>query len=331
MTVLVTGGCGFIGTNFIKRWLNTKDEQLINIDKLTYAANRETSRIKDRNYRFFQTDINEIDTVRGILNHFSPRIIFHFAAESHVDRSIHSSSEFIKTNINGTHALLAASLQYFSGLGADAKSQFKFINISTDEVYGSLLINDDGFTEDSPLAPNSPYSASKASSDLLARAFYKTHSLPVIITRCSNNFGPFQHKEKFIPTIISAALENKKIPIYGAGCQIRDWLFVEDHVEALLQVAKKASPGELFNVGGGTELENIKLAQIICRQLEVKLKKPPGCYEKLIMFVEDRAGHDFRYSINPKLIEDRLGWSTKTVFTQAIENTLEYYISIGPN
>lgn len=327
MSVLVTGGCGFIGTNFVRKWLLSKNEVLVNIDKLTYASNKKTSQIKDQNYCFIQLDINNSDELLDILKRVSPRLIFHFAAETHVDRSINSSGEFINANINGTHALLETTLKYFLGLDHNAQSQFKFVNISTDEVYGSLSIDEDGFTENSPLAPNSPYSASKASGDLIARSFHKTYSLPVVITRCSNNFGPFQNREKFIPKVITAALKNKEIPIYGSGTQIRDWLYVEDHVDALIQVAKNSSAGEVFNIGGGVELENVELARTLCRQLEFKLNKKSGAFESLITHVEDRPGHDFRYSIDATLIKDKLDWRPEYEFTDAIEQTINYYLT----
>ena len=327
MCVLITGGCGFIGSNFIRRWLASKDEKLVNIDKLTYASNIATSQIKHKNYVFFHNDINESVKIEDVLEQYSPRVIFHLAAETHVDRSIHSSTPFIEANINGTHALLEATLKYFSRLEDSSKKQFRFISVSTDEVYGSLSLNDDSFTEQSPLAPNSPYSASKASSDLIARAFYKTYSLPVVITRCSNNFGPFQHKEKFIPKVITSALNYDNIPIYGSGSQIRDWLYVEDHIDALIQLAELASPGDMFNIGGGVEMENIELAKIICRRLDVKLNKNPGTYENLITFVKDRPGHDFRYSIDAKLIHDRFNWSPTHGFSYAIAQTIDHYLT----
>lgn len=328
MSIIVTGGCGFIGTNFVQEWLSTRNEALINIDKITYAANRETAEIQDKNYKFFQLDIIDKSGLLNLIRKFKPRAIIHFAAETHVDRSIESPENFILTNINGTYALLEAALDYFLGLNPVNKSNFKLINISTDEVYGALDADDLKFDEQSVLSPNSPYSASKASADMLARSFFKTYGLPVITTRCSNNFGPFQNDEKFIPKILKAISWGQQIPVYGNGKQIRDWLYVVDHVNALLNVLDRASAGSVFNIGGGVELENIVLVELICKLVAKKLDRNPDDFMSLISYVNDRQGHDFRYAIDSSLIGEKLGWSANYEFRLALNDTLDQYMNI---
>ena len=329
MSIILTGGCGFIGTNFVHEWLSTRNEKLINVDKITYAANRDTAEIQNNNYKFFQIDIIDTSSLLKLMKKFEPRAIIHFAAETHVDRSISSPEDFVLTNINGTYSLLKASLEYFLGLSAESKSNFKFINISTDEVYGALSADDLKFTEQSALAPNSPYSASKAGADMLARSFFKTYGLPVITTRCSNNFGPFQNDEKFIPKILQAINLGQNIPVYGQGTQIRDWLYVLDHVKALLSVLDDARVGSVFNIGGGVEMENITLAQLICEMFAKKLGRNTNEFMSLISYVDDRQGHDFRYAVDSSLIHDELGWSANHDFTSTLSDMLDQYISIN--
>ena len=329
MSIILTGGCGFIGTNFIREWLLTRNERLINIDKITYAANCDTAEIQDKNYKFFQLDIIDTSSLLSLIRRIKPRAIIHFAAETHVDRSITTPEDFVLTNINGTYSLLEASLDYFLGLSPESKSSFKVINISTDEVYGALSADDLKFTEQSALAPNSPYSASKASADMLARSFFKTYGLPVITTRCSNNFGPFQNDEKFIPKILKAINFGQKIPVYGKGTQIRDWLYVLDHVKALLSVLDDARAGSVFNIGGGTELENITLARLICKMFARKLDKNENDFLSLITFVDDRQGHDFRYAIDSSFIHEKLGWSANHDFNSTLSDMLDQYISVN--
>lgn len=326
MTVILTGGCGFIGTNFVKKWLKTYTESLINIDKLTYAANKELSNISNVNYQFIKQDILNKQEILRLLRKYKPRAVIHLAAETHVDRSIVAPIDFVNTNINGTFSLLQATLEYYNCLDEKLKGRFKFLNISTDEVYGSLELDQEGFTEMSPILPSSAYSASKASADLLAYSFYKTYSLPVITTRCSNNFGPFQNEEKFIPKIIKSILSGNKIPIYGKGKQIRDWIFVNDHVDALLLVLERGLIGSIYNIGGGVEITNIQLTKkiynIVKKNYAVEIEE----LDKFLEYVEDRAGHDFRYAIQSKSIRDNLGWSPKFNFETALSDTINSYL-----
>lgn len=326
MSVLITGGCGFIGTNFIEMWLKLKNEPLINVDKLTYAANLKTKDIKDERYSFIELDVNDTTSLRHLLKTYKPRVIIHFAAETHVDRSIQDPKKFILTNINGTHSLLEASLDYFSNLSEAGKAKFKIINISTDEVYGTLNASESGFTEQSRIDPSSPYSASKAGADLIGQSFYRTYQLPVITTRCSNNFGPHQNSEKFIPKVIASVLAGNRIPIYGSGKQIRDWLFVSDHIEALMNILDKANPGSVFNIGGGLELENLELAKKICWRMAIQLEKVDQDFGQLINHVCDRPGHDFRYAIDSSLAKAKLGWSARYDFDKALDLTIDSFV-----
>ncbi|TEB04616.1 dTDP-glucose 4,6-dehydratase [Pelotomaculum schinkii] len=315
MKLLVTGGAGFIGSNFIHYILAQRDWEVINLDKLTYAGNLENlSDIeKHPGYRFIRGDITDNKLVDDIFSQYKPEIVINFAAESHVDRSIENASPFITTNIAGTQVLLEASRRY----GVE-----KYVQVSTDEVYGSLDEVNGFFTEDTPLAPNSPYSASKASADLLCRAYYKTYQLPVVVTRCSNNFGPYQFPEKLIPLVITNALDNKQVPVYGDGMNVRDWIHVLDHCYGLKLALEKGVPGEVYNIGGGTQVSNLELIK--------KILYLVGRPESLITYVKDRPGHDKRYAINPDKISEELGWKLSFDFDDAIAQTVNWYISNKP-
>jgi dTDP-glucose 4,6-dehydratase len=322
--ILVTGGSGFIGSNFIHSYLrNNEDCFVINIDKLTYAGNNQNHlNIKnDSRYKFIHGDICNEDLVSKILDKYSIEAIVNFAAESHVDRSIDGPNVFINTNIIGTFNLLKCSLKHYQNM-----NNFLFMHVSTDEVYGSLTKNDKAFTEETKYAPNSPYSASKASSDHLARAWFHTYSLPIMTTNCSNNYGPYQFPEKLIPLTIYNALNSKPIKIYGNGKNIRDWLYVEDHCKGIQTVMKKGKLGEVYNIGGLNEKSNIEIVNKICEILDKKLPKDTS-YKSLITFVEDRKGHDFRYAINQSKIIKELGWSPEESFETGIEKTVNWYIN----
>ena len=327
--ILVTGGSGFIGANFILNWFSENEEPLVNLDKLTYASNQDNLKhLKNsENYFFEKGSIEDLSLVTALLEKYQPRAVINFAAESHVDRSISDSDDFIQTNILGTHTLLKASLKYFETLNGSVKDNFRYIQISTDEVYGSLKDKDFQSSEDSPYFPNSPYSASKASGDHLARAWHETFRLPVITTNCTNNYGPFQHEEKLIPLMISHSLKGKKLPIYGDGSNVRDWLYVKDHCDALSLVLKKGRTGETYNIGGKNEIKNIEVVTQICNLLDdVYPKKNGGSYSDQITFVEDRLGHDYRYGLNISKIENELGWSPKENFDSGINKTVEWYL-----
>jgi len=327
--ILVTGGSGFIGANFILNWFSENEEPLVNLDKLTYASNQDNLKhLKNsKNYFFEKGSIEDLSLVTALLEKYQPRAVINFAAESHVDRSISDSDDFIQTNILGTHTLLKASLKYFETLKGSEKDNFRYIQISTDEVYGSLKDKDPQSSEDSPYFPNSPYSASKASGDHLARAWYETFGLPIITTNCTNNYGPFQHEEKLIPLMISSCLKGEKLPIYGDGSNIRDWLYVKDHCDALSLVLKKGRTGETYNIGGKNEIKNIEVVTQICNLLDdVYPKKNGDSYSEQITFVEDRLGHDHRYGLNISKIENELGWSPKENFDSGINKTVEWYL-----
>ena len=327
--ILVTGGSGFIGANFILNWFSENEEPLVNLDKLTYASNQDNLKhLKNsKNYFFEKGSIEDLSLVTALLEKYQPRAVINFAAESHVDRSISDSDDFIQTNILGTHTLLKASLKYFETLKGSEKDNFRYIQISTDEVYGSLKDKDPQSSEDSPYFPNSPYSASKASGDHLARAWYETFGLPIITTNCTNNYGPFQHEEKLIPLMISSCLKGEKLPIYGDGSNIRDWLYVKDHCDALSLVLKKGRTGETYNIGGKNEIKNIEVVTQICNLLDdVYPKKNGSSYSDQITFVEDRLGHDYRYGLNISKIENELGWSPKENFDSGINKTVEWYL-----
>ena len=327
--ILVTGGSGFIGANFIVDWFSKHEEPLVNLDKLTYAANQENLNYLNKydNYFFEKGSIGDISLISSLLEKYKPRAIINFAAESHVDRSIANSDDFIQTNIIGTHVLLKTSLNYFEKLKGTKKEEFRFIQISTDEVYGSLKDSDPQSTEESPYFPNSPYSASKAAGDHLARAWYETFGLPIITTNCTNNYGPFQHEEKLIPHMINSCLKGKKLPIYGDGSNIRDWLYVKDHCDALFVVLNRGKKGETYNIGGKNEIKNIQVVTQICDILDdIYPKKNGGSYSDQISFIEDRLGHDYRYGLDISKIENDLGWTPKENFDSGINKTIEWYL-----
>jgi dTDP-glucose 4,6-dehydratase len=299
--IFVTGGAGFIGSNFILNWLSKNDEPVVNIDKLTYAGNLENleSVKSNKNYIFKAVDIGDSDQIEALIKDHKPRAVLNFAAESHVDRSIHGPKDFIQTNIVGTFNLLQVVKNYWDHLQNDEKANFRFLHVSTDEVYGSLELKDPAFTERTPYAPNSPYSASKASSDHLVRAYHHTYGLPTLTSNCSNNYGPLQFPEKLIPLVIQKALALKSLPIYGDGSNIRDWLFVTDHCDAIELILKKGKPGETYNVGGWNEKKNIEVVDTICQILdELKPRSDGQPYGSLKTFVADRLGHDKRYAID---------------------------------
>ena len=328
MKVLITGSAGFIGSAVIRRIIVTRDWYVLNLDKLTYAGNLESlvSVEKNPRYRFQKADICERDALRNIFQDFKPTGVMHLAAESHVDRSIDGPGEFIKTNVVGTYTLLEAAREYWTALSYQEKASFKFHHISTDEVYGSL--GDEGlFTETTPYQPNSPYSASKASSDHLVRAWHETYKLPVVTTNCSNNYGPYHFPEKLIPLVILNALDRKPLPVYGKGENVRDWLYVEDHAEALLTVFEKGRLGETYNVGGSNEKQNIEVVRTICALLD-ELKPLSGVkkYSDLITFVKDRPGHDLRYAIDASKISRDLGWKPMETFESGIHKTVKWYL-----
>ena len=325
MKILVTGGCGFIGSNYINNQIIHKDNIIMNIDKLTYAGNlKNLHKIhKSNNYHFIKGDICDKDTVFETINNFEPDSIVHFAAESHVDRSIDGPMQFINTNIVGTAVLLEASLAYLK----NKKNPFRFLHVSTDEVYGSLGKND-FFTESTPYSPSSPYSASKASSDHLVRAWYKTFDFPALITNCSNNYGPFQFPEKLIPLIIANCVDEKPLPIYGTGKNIRDWLYVIDHCNAIDLVLEKGELGQTYNIGGNNEVANIDIVTSICNIMDnINPRKNKKSYKDLIKYVEDRPGHDFRYAIDASKINNELNWRPKETFISGIKKTVEWYLT----
>lgn len=330
-TILVTGGAGFIGSALIRHIINDLKHRVVNVDKLTYAGNlRSLSSIStNESYSFEQVDICDAVEIKRVLNDYCPDIIMNLAAESHVDRSIDDSLEFIQTNIVGTYNLLEQARHYWNALEGSKKAQFRFHHISTDEVYGDLKGADDLFTETTAYAPSSPYSASKASSDHLVRSWQRTFGLPTLITNCSNNYGPFHFPEKLIPLVIINALQGKPLPVYGTGNQIRDWLFVEDHVRALMLVATTGRVAETYNIGGYNEKQNIEIVKTICELLEqLAPNKPKGIakYQDLITFVTDRAGHDFRYAIDASKITKELGWKPLETFDSGIKKTVQWYL-----
>lgn len=327
-TILVTGGAGFIGSAVVRRLISQTDDRTINLDKLTYAGSMETLRdVKDHpRHIFVQADICDGKKLREVLNGYQPDKIMHLAAESHVDRSIDGPSAFINTNIIGTYTLLENAREYWRGLPEKDRRSFRFHHISTDEVYGSL--GPEGyFTEETPYRPNSPYSASKASSDHLVRAWHKTYGLPVVISNCSNNYGPYQHPEKLIPLIINKAVSGESLPVYGKGDNIRDWLYVEDHAKALLSVANHGVPGAVYNIGGDNEMSNIEVVTRICRILDEYQRREDGQpYERQITFVEDRPGHDKRYAIDSTKIKTELGWEPAESFDSGLRKTIQWYL-----
>jgi len=329
MSIVVTGGAGFIGANFILDWLRSSDEGVINLDKLTYAGNLENlgSFEGDRRYVFVRGDIGDTSLLNRILTEHEPRAIVNFAAESHVDRSIHGPEDFIQTNIVGTFRMLETVRSYWTGLPPQKKSAFRFLHVSTDEVYGSLEKGQPAFTEQHRYEPNSPYSASKASSDHLVRAYHHTYGLPVLTTNCSNNYGPFQFPEKLIPLIIHNALAGKPLPVYGDGQQVRDWLYVGDHCSAIRCVLDAGRVGEVYNIGGGNEWLNLDVIRTVCGVLDELRPQGSGRrYEQLIAFVKDRPGHDRRYAINSEKLRQELNWKPVESFETGIRKTVQWYL-----
>ena len=331
MRILVTGGAGFIGSALIRHLIQHTEHEVLNLDKLTYAGNLEslTPVAESPRYRFVQADIADSAVVAHKLSEFQPDAIMHLAAESHVDRSIDGPAAFIQTNIVGTYSLLESTRAYWLGLSAERKAAFRFHHISTDEVYGDLHGVDDLFTETTPYAPSSPYSASKAASDHLVRAWQRTYGLPVLLTNCSNNYGPYHFPEKLIPLMILNALAGKPLPVYGNGQQVRDWLYVEDHARALLKVVSEGKVGETYNIGGHNEQKNLDVVRAICALLEeLAPQKPAGIarYEDLITYVQDRPGHDQRYAIDAGKIERELGWAPQETFETGLRKTVQWYL-----
>jgi dTDP-glucose 4,6-dehydratase len=329
MTILVTGGAGFIGANFVLDWLGQVGEPVINLDKLTYAGNPETlqSLQGDARHTLVQGDIGDRDLLTQLLAAHQPRAVVNFAAESHVDRSIHGPGEFIQTNIVGTFNLLESVRGYWSALDADSKDAFRFLHVSTDEVYGSLAKDDPAFTESNHIEPNSPYSASKAASDHLVRAWHHTYGLPVLTTNCSNNYGPYHFPEKLIPLMIVNALAGKNLPVYGDGQQIRDWLYVKDHCSAIRRVLEAGRLGETYNVGGWNEKANLEIVHTVCALLDELRPRPDGKpYKDQITYVTDRPGHDRRYAIDARKIERELGWKPAETFGTGIRKTVQWYL-----
>ncbi|WP_298066836.1 dTDP-glucose 4,6-dehydratase [uncultured Acinetobacter sp.] len=332
MNILITGGAGFIGSAVIRHVIENTEHYILNVDKLTYAGNLESliSISNNERYQFSQTDICDRASLDQLFAEFQPDVVMHLAAESHVDRSITGSAAFIETNILGTYHLLEATRHYWNSLDDIKKVAFRFHHISTDEVYGDLEGTTDLFTEQTSYSPSSPYSASKASSDHLVRAWYRTYGLPVIITNCSNNYGPYHFPEKLIPLVILNALAGKALPVYGNGAQIRDWLYVEDHARALYQVVTKAAVGETYNIGGHNEQKNIDVVHAICQLLEELVpNKPEGVtyYQDLITYVTDRPGHDLRYAIDANKIKKDLGWVPQETFVTGLRKTVEWYLA----
>jgi dTDP-glucose 4,6-dehydratase len=325
--ILVTGGAGFIGSNFLIDWIAATGEAAVNLDKLTYAGNLANlaSLAQDTRHRFARGDIGDRAVVDGLLAEHRPRAVVHFAAESHVDRSIHGPGAFVQTNMVGTFELLESVRGYWQSLEGEAKSGFRFLHVSTDEVYGTLGDSDPAFSETTPYAPNSPYSASKAGSDHLVRAYHHTYGLPTVTTNCSNNYGPFQFPEKLVPLMISNALEGKPLPVYGDGRQVRDWLYVADHCEAIRVALERGRPGETYNIGGNAEKQNLEMVHALCDALQ-EIRPRTGGYRSLITYVTDRPGHDRRYAIDARKIRAELGWSPRETFETGLAKTVRWYM-----
>ena len=326
-TILVTGGAGFIGSNFVLQWIEHERTPVVNLDKLTYAGNLRNLALvaEDARHAFVRGDIGDRDVVDKLLKEHRPRAIVHFAAESHVDRSINEPGSFIQTNVVGTLNLLEAARAYCSGLAESERAAFRFLHVSTDEVYGSLGMDDPAFCETTAYAPNSPYAASKAGSDHLVRAYHHTYGLPAITTNCSNNYGPFQFPEKLIPLTILNALKGEPLPVYGDGRNVRDWLFVTDHCEAIRAALERGTPGETYNIGGNAERANIDVVRAICAILD-ELRPRAGAHEDLITFVADRPGHDRRYAIDATKVKRDLGWAPRHRFDDGLRRTVEWYL-----
>ncbi|WP_309738622.1 dTDP-glucose 4,6-dehydratase [Chamaesiphon sp. OTE_20_metabat_361] len=327
--ILVTGGAGFIGSNYVSLILNSSDVSVINLDKLTYAGNLATIEqfANSDRHIFVQGDIGDRQLIDKLLTEYQPQAIVNFAAETHVDRSIDGPASFIETNINGTFNLLECARQYWKALADTAQAKFRFLHISTDEVFGSLTADEPAFTELTPYTPNSPYSASKASSDHLVRSYFHTYGLPTLITNCSNNYGPYQFPEKLIPLTILNALAGKPLPIYGDGQNVRDWLYVEDHCLAIALVLNKGTIGETYNVGGNAERDNLWLVKQLCAILDELLPTSPNCpHDRLIEFVKDRPGHDRRYAIDFTKLHQQLGWEPQQDISSGLRRTVQWYI-----
>ena len=325
--ILVTGGAGFIGANFVQEWFAASSEGVVVVDQLTYAGNLANLRdVAERpGFHFVRADICDRATIESLLAVHRPRAIVHFAAESHVDRSIHDPAPFLRTNLFGTFELLEAARGYWDGLTGSGRDGFRFLHVSTDEVYGSLGESDPAFSETSPYAPNSPYAASKAGSDHLVRAWHHTYGLPTLVTNCSNNYGPYQFPEKLIPLVILNARDGKALPVYGDGRNVRDWLYVTDHCAAIRRVLDHGRPGQIYNVGGRAERRNIEVVRAICAAFEEIRPKPDG-YEPQIQFIQDRRGHDRRYAIDPGKIERELGWRPVESFDTGLRKTVRWYL-----
>jgi dTDP-glucose 4,6-dehydratase len=342
--ILITGGAGFIGSNFAQQWCAYSGEPILNLDALTYAGNLANLQSLENSpqHTFVHGNILDAELLARLFSEYAPRAVVHFAAESHVDRSIHGPEAFVETNVNGTFRLLEAARAYWSGLDAEAKSAFRFLHVSTDEVYGTLGADDPAFNETTPYAPNSPYSASKAASDHLVRSYHHTYGMPVLTTNCSNNYGPFHFPEKLIPLMIVNALAGKALPVYGDGQQIRDWLFVEDHCAAIRRVLEAGTPGEVYNVGGWNEKANIDIVHTVCNLLDelapaagrgvhhALTGAPVERYVELITHVTDRPGHDRRYAIDARKIERELGWLPAETFETGIRKTVQWYLANQP-
>jgi dTDP-glucose 4,6-dehydratase len=327
--ILVTGGAGFIGSNFIQQWIANEQTPVINLDKLTYAGNPGNleNLSSDTRHTFVHGDIVDRQLLRSLLQRHRPRAIVHFAAESHVDRSIRGPEDFVHTNVNGTFSLLEETRAYWAELTAGAKDAFRFLHVSTDEVYGSLGPNDPPFAESKAYEPNSPYSATKAASDHLVRAYHHTYGLPTLTTNCSNNYGPYQFPEKLIPLVILNAMNGKPLPVYGDGMNVRDWLFVEDHCDAIRTVIAGGVPGETYNIGGKNERTNLEIVRTVCSILdEFRPEDPVIPHHSLISFVKDRPGHDQRYAIDSRRIESELGWRPRETFESGIRKTIRWYM-----
>ena len=327
--ILVTGGAGFIGSNFILQWIEQESSLVLNLDKLTYAGNPRNleSVAAHPAYRFQQGDIVDRDLVGSLLQRERPRAIVHFAAESHVDRSIHGPDDFVRTNVNGTFSLLEEARAYWSSLPEAERDTFRFLHVSTDEVYGSLGPDDAAFSETTPYAPNSPYSASKAASDHLVRAYHRTYGLPTLTTNCSNNYGPYQFPEKLIPLIVLNACGGKPLPVYGDGQNVRDWLYVEDHCRAIRTVLSQGRVGDTYNIGGCNEKKNLEIVNTVCDLLdELRPNDPVVPHRNLIAFVKDRPGHDRRYAMDTRKIERELHWRPKETFETGIRKTVNWYL-----
>ena len=326
--ILVTGGAGFIGANLVLHWLQDTSETVVNLDALTYAGNRHSLAEVDGNQRhvFVHGEVCDRGLVDSLLLRHRPRAIVHLAAESHVDRSIRGPAAFVKTNVEGTFTLLEAALAYWLALPEAERDAFRFLHVSTDEVHGSLAPDDPAFSETTPYAPNSPYAASKAASDHLVRAWFRTYGLPVLTTHCSNNFGPYQFPEKLVPRMIVNALAGEPLPIYGDGMNVRDWLYVGDHCAAIREVLARGQPGETYNVGGSSERTNLQVVQAVCHLLDELRPDPAGPYARLIRFVADRPGHDRRYAIDSRKLERELGWRPRESFDSGLERTVRWYL-----